>query len=283
MRPGMLMGTLIGVLAVAVSSTGAWAQEAMHTAAATMPSPGVFVVRPMIGFSQYGRDEANGVAKTEQVEALASVQYGFARAWSATLDIPAAWRDQRLLDGSADSDQGVSDLDVTFKHRFYKDDTTGVNTVRAVALIGGRFASGDDHDFSGMSFNPHIGAAVTLVQGRHGFNQEVEWTFNTGGSDDDNIGGGHGASDAFRYNSAYLYRIVPAEYSSETTGSWYLTAELNGLYETNGDHELRIGPGVMYEGRDVALELMVQLPLAEDVNHRGELDYAVWLGLRVTF
>jgi hypothetical protein len=259
------------------------AQEAMYTNAATMPSKGVSVVRPQFNYFKFGANPGDGSTSTEQYEAITSIQYGIARAWSLTLDIPVQWRSQDLLGGGTDSDKGVDDLDLMFKYRFFKEDTGGVDTLRAALLGGARFASGDDHDFSSESVNPHLGAVVTMVRGRHGFNQEVDYTFNTGGSDDDNFGGGEGSSDAFRYNTAYLFRIAPERYTAETTGSWYVTAELNGIYETNGDNEVRFSPGFMYEGRDFALELMMQFPMIEDVDHRAELDFSIGFGVRVTF
>lgn len=271
------------LIACSVSADGALAQEAMYTNAATMPSRDVWVVRPQFNYYQFGANPGDGSTKTEVYEAVTSVQYGIARGWSLTLDIPVQWRTQEFADGREDSDKGVDDLDAMFKYRFYKDDTGGVDTLRAAALFGARFASGDDHDFSSQSVNPHFGAVVTMVRGRHGFNQELDWTFNTGGSDDDNFGGNDGSSDALKYNTAYLFRIFPERYTATTTGSWYITAELNGLYETNGDNEIRFSPGLMYEGRNFALEFMMQFPFIHDLDHRAELDISVGFGVRVTF
>jgi len=270
-------------LPMILSAGEALGQEAMYTNAATMPSKGVFVVRPQFNYTRFGSNPGGEARQTELYEASTSIQYGFARAWSFTLDIPVQWRDQRLADGTSDSDHGVDDLDALFKYRIFKEDTGGVDTIRAAILGGARFASGDDADFSSQSFNPHFGAVVTMVQGRHGLNQEVDYTFNTGGSDDDNFGGGEGASDALRYNTAYLFRVSPEQYTSTTTGSWYVTAELNGIYETNGDNEIRFSPGILYEGRDFAFEVMMQLPMIDDLRYRAEIDFSVGVGVRITF
>ena len=103
------------------------------------------------------------------------------------------------------------------------------------------------------------------------------------GGDEAHNFGGEGPSDALWFNSAYVYRFYPAAYSSDSNGAWYLTTELNGLYETNGDVELRVSPGIMYEGRRFAFEAMAQLPLWDDVDHRAELDFGFGLGFRLTF
>jgi len=152
------------------------------------------------------------------------------------------------------------------------------------ALIGGaHIASGDDKDFSTQSVNPYLGAVVTIVRGRHGFNQDVFYHLNTTGSGYDNTEGGMGPADAFRANSAYVFRLFPERFTSQSTGAWYATCELNYLYETNGDQDLRWAPGIMYEGQEFAFEVMVQLPLWDDLSERPELDFAVGVGFRFAF
>ncbi|MBN8645390.1 MAG: hypothetical protein J0L61_09160 [Planctomycetes bacterium] len=270
-------------VAIALMPASANAQEAMYTEAATMPSPGFFVYRTQFHFSRYGTDHHEGVENTDKYEFSHSLQYGLARALSFRVDVAPTWETEHLIAGGEDHDKGVSDIDLSLKWRFYKNDTGGVDTVRA-ALIGGAYvASGDDKDFSTQSVNPHLGAVVTIVKGRHGFNQDVHYQINTTGSGFDNTEGGMGPADAFRYNSAYLFRLFPEAYTSTSTGAWYATIELNGLYETNGDHDLRWAPGLMYEGQEFAFEIMAQLPLWDQLDERPELDFAVGVGLRFAF
>lgn len=279
---GQIQGMLLAVGVAAIAS-GAAAQEAMYTEAATMPSPGVSVVRPLLNFSKFGSDPDGQTSETERVELNTTYQYGIARAWSLRMEVPLMFEDRDSKDGTDESDSGVEDLDLTLKWRVYKNDDVGVNTVRVALLGGAAFASGDDKDFSSQTINPHVGAVVTVVRGRHGFNQELTYRLNTGQDDVENTGGGKGPDDAFYYNTAYLYRIAPSEYASDTKGAWYITAELNGLYETNGDNEIRVGPGLMYEAWDFAFELMGQLPVVSDLDERAELDFSIGAGFRFTF
>jgi hypothetical protein len=259
------------------------AQEAMYTEAATMPSPGVFVLREQVHFFQFGTNYDAGTRQTQYVESETGLSYGLARDWAVTFNIPVQFRwTESLSTGNTDYDKGVEDLDLMLKYRFYKDDSGGIDTARAALFGGASFASGDDSDFSSGSINPFIGVVLTIVKGRHGFDFDTSFKWNTGGDPDDNFGG-DGPSDAFRYNAAYLYRIDPPLYTSTTKGAWYVTAELNGLYETNGDNEIRFSPGLMYEGRRLALEFMAQLPFIENVRHRAELDFAIGMGVRLTF
>lgn len=278
---GGVTSRVIGTAAVVMLTSSAFAQEAMYTAAATMPSPGVSVVREQVHYFRYGGNPKTGADHTDQAEFLTSWQYGLDRALSLTLDVPLAIRNT-VDAGINDFDKGVEDLDLMLKYRVYKDDTGGIDTFR-IALLGGvSFASGDDSDFSSQSVNPHLGIVATEVRGRHGFNQEIHYYFNTGGDASDNYGN-NGPADGLRLNASYLYRIAPEAYRSDTKGAWYVTAELNYLYETNGDHDLRFSPGLMYEGRRFAIELMSQLPVWQEVDERPKFVFGIGVGVRFTF
>lgn len=261
---------------------GAQAQEAMYTQAATMPSPGAFILREQIHFYRYGENPVTGDKQTDKYELGSSLNIGLARALAVNIEVPAVLTNTRTAGGSVDHDKGVEDIDIMFKYRAYMDNTGGVDTTRFAILGGMTVASGDDRDFSSQSVNPRLGAVFTKVWGRHGFNQDLIYTFNTGGTAGRNEGG-DGPDDALAFNTAYLYRIFPSAYTSESSGAWYVTAEVNGLYETNGDTELRWAPGLMYEGREFGFEVMAQFPLWNQLDERAELDFAIGMGLRFLF
>ena len=50
----------------ALGAAAASAQEAMHTQAATMPSPGTFVLRQMLHYTEFGSNASAGLESTEQ-------------------------------------------------------------------------------------------------------------------------------------------------------------------------------------------------------------------------
>lgn len=77
--------------------------------------------------------------------------------------------------------------------------------------------------------------------------------------------------------------MSPKEYAADTHAAWYALCEVNGLYETNGDHEVLIAPGIMYEARTWTAEISVQLPLWNDIEERAELDYAIVTGIRFSW
>lgn len=254
----------------------------MYTAAATMPAPGLFVLRQQGHLFSYGTRPNTTNTRTDVYESMTSLAYGVVRDVSLTLDVPAAIKVKHIAGQDSDHDQGIEDLDLMLKWRFYKDDSGGVDTVRAALIGGAKVASGDDDGFSSQTVSPMLGGVITVVRGRHGFNQDLFYTLTTGGDEADNLGG-EGPADALRHNTAYLYRLAPDQYASDSVGAWYATIELNGIYETNGDYELRWSPGLMYEGRRWGAEIMAQFPLSHSLNHRPELDFAVGFGVRLLF
>lgn len=263
------------ILALAAASP-ALAQEAMYTAAATMASPHTIILREQVHLWRLGSDPVRGTDSTEVFEAETSIQYGLARGWSGTLDVPITQTNE-LTPGGESSDTGIDEVAATFKYRFYQHDSGGVDTIRAAAMFGSHLGLRD----SGR-IDPHAGVVLTMVRGRYGFNQELGARLNTGGDEIVNHGG-EGPAEALVFNTSALYRIVPAAFTAESKGAWYVTGEVNGLYETNGDVELRWSPGLMYEGRDFAFELMAQLPLWADVDERAELDWGVGFGFRFLY
>lgn len=273
--------SLAAAAVLAVAAGAAHAQEAMYTAAATMPSPGAFLIRQQIHFEKFGADVDEGIAETEKWEAMTGLQIGLAEALSVMLELPLAYEDRKSSGGEWDADKGVEDLHATFKYRIYMKNPGGVDTTRIALMAGAAFASGDDDDFSSQTVNPHFGAVYTQVFGRHGINVDLWYRWNNG--DDEGNLGGEGKYDAILHGTAWVYRISPATLAEFTDGAWYTTCEFNGIYETNGDYELRFSPGIMYEGRRFGAEAMIQLPVYDDLDDRGELDFAVGFGIRYLF
>jgi hypothetical protein len=74
------MAVAAGVAALLTG--GAKAQEAMFTEAATMPSPGTYVLRQSFHYEKFGTAPDGGVTSTEKYESMTSLQYGLARSLS---------------------------------------------------------------------------------------------------------------------------------------------------------------------------------------------------------
>lgn len=263
--------------AVAAWASLAGAQEAMYTAAATMPSPDTFVYRPMFHFWRYGSNPNTGEGDTNRFESEHLLGYGVARDVAAYLDLTADLDRTDQPSGGTDSDAGIERVEAFVKWRFYKNDTGEIDTVRA-ALIGGVHLEVDGD----LAAHPRVGGVVTIVKGRLGFNQDLFYTLMTGGDRARNFGG-DGPDDALSHSTALVYRVWPDRFAADSRGAWYTTLELTGLYETGGDYELKLSPGVMYEGYRWAFEVMGQVPVYQDIHDRPELRFGVGVGFRFSF
>lgn len=104
-----------------------------------------------------------------------------------------------------------------------------------------------------------------------------------GGVDGDAVNPGDTTDDVLNLDASYLFRLAPATYGEEFAASLYAVLELNTVYETNGDAEAFLSPGLLYEAPRFAIEAAVQLPVAQDLAHRPEREYVVTLGLRLLF
>jgi hypothetical protein len=119
------------------------------------------------------------------------------------------------------------------------------------------------------------GGVFSLVHDRHGFNASVLWEFYTGDDDDD--------SDSLRYDLSYLFRLSPTEYTENTEGALYAVVELNGNYGTNGDNQLFLSPGIMYEARTFTLDATIMIPVWQDLDYRADVEIAAGAGIRISF
>jgi hypothetical protein len=274
--------TLALGLALLAPAGLAFGQEATNTPAATQPGVGKWYLRQRVQYFNLGDDPSPLDRDIDKVVATTALSYGITRELSATLTLPLtlSFEDPAGPAGS-DTQFGAGDASVSFKWRPFQWDLNPVDSVR-VAFFGGVEAPTGTGDLGSHSWDPFAGVVFTTILGRHGFNQALSYKFNTGG-DEFNSAAGDGPSDALRYDTSYLLRLDPAEYSAETTAATYLTVELNGLYETNGDNEILLGPGILYEARTFAVEATIGFPIVQDVDHRPSTDLMVTLGFRILF
>lgn len=263
----------------AAAGTGASAQEAINTSAATQPGKGVFAFRQQLRFTQYRNDPTDQDREVDEWTTKSFLSYGITGNLSTTLAVPFAFRETESAAGD-DSETGIGDLRLMFKYRIWQNDYGPTSTAR-FSLMGGARIPTFDAPFSTGSFNPIVGAVYTHIHRRHGWNAALHWDFTTG--EEDPLMPRESLADALSYDAAYLYRLSPAEYTFDTAGSWYVVGELNGVYETNGDNEIMLAPGILYEAREFALEASVQLPAVQDLDHRPEREVSFVVGVRLLF
>lgn len=272
----------IATIALSVGADAALAQQAIHTPAAAQPSTGVLMVRELAQFTRYSSDPTGLDREVNDLVMLTDLAYGVSHDTVLMLRVPVLFRDiDSDVEGVDDSPGGFGDVHAMVKMRIWQNDFGPIDTAR-LGVVAGLDLPTARAPFGSDSFDPMLGVVYTHIQGRHGFNASARYKINTGGRDDP-VRPGDSKADILHYDTAYLYRLAPVEYAIDTLGAWYAIAELHGMYETNGDHEIFVAPGVMYEGRDWALEASLSLPVVQDLDHRPEAEFTITLGLRFLF
>jgi hypothetical protein len=271
---------LIGAGLLLAAAPASSAQEAINTPAATQPGEGNFVNTYKLRFTHYDGTPAGSDGSADEVRLEGLLAYGLTGNLSLSIQAPLT---SRSVSGepTIDSETGVGDLTLQFKYRFWQDDFGPVDTIRASVFGGAELPTGDT-SLGSDSVDPHVGAVVTYINGRHGLNQALSWKFNTD-SADEVWRAGDAKADLLRFDTAYLYRLSPEEYGADFVASTYAVLELNGTYETNGDTELFLSPGLLYEAPRFALELSVSIPVHQGLDHRPEPEYSVGVGVRFLF
>lgn len=257
----------------------AFAQQAILTAAPTLPSKGRVVTRHLLTFTSYDDGPTDG----EDVTLLNSVALGLSGELGLQFDLPYRFRDIEGLSGGGDVDtSGLLDSEISLKWRVWKQDLGPVDTARFAVIGGAQLPTGADR-FSSDSVDPFVGAAFMYIGGRHGLGASARWLFTTGGVDGAPVGPGDTTADLLEADVAYLFRLAPDAYGDEFVASWYAVAEISALYETNGDAEAFFAPGILYEAPRFALEANVQVPIGQDLSSRPDREVIVTLGLRLLF
>lgn len=275
--------SLMTAAALVLLSAPAMAQETTITPAPTQPGEGRFAIGAHLRYFHFDEDPTDANRDTvDQYEAHTTFALGLTHNLALAVDAPVVFRNTSYTDGRGDkSEEGMGSVTALIRWRVWQNDFGPVDTARLGLYGGARIGSGNDA-VSGDSADPIIGAAFMLISGRHGWNLAADYTFTTEG-DDEPLMPGDTLSDLIRVNTAYLFRVYPDAYTAQTNASWYAVLELNGLIETSGDNELFLSPGVLYEARRWAAEVVVQLPVHQDLDERPEAAVALVAGVRFLF
>jgi len=249
------------------------AQEAINFNSALQPAKGATIVRQQLRY--FEADFANAMVNRhiEQYQLSTTIVHGLEPDLTLIFNAPFRFRKiEDNLSGASHRNEGFADLTALVKYQLYHVDTGPTDTARLNLLGGMEVRSGDSH-FSSDSYDPLLGLVYTQSRGRHGFDADLLWKFNTNGSDPDRL----------RYDAAYVYRLQPESYGPDRMTALFAVLELNGYYETNGDNELFLSPGIQYVTRKWALEATVQLPIWQELDERMERDFILGLSLRMHF
>lgn len=276
------VGSIATVIALSLAPI-AVAQQSFNNTSAAQPSTGVSLFRQTVEFTKYRNDPSDADRDIFEIKFDTQLALGLTKNIAVIARVPTYYRDIDSTDAAVDGDDfDLGDPHIMFKFRFWQNDTGPIDTQRLSLLTGLDLPLGRA-PFGNHGWDPMIGLVYTSIQGRHGVNAALRYKFNTHEREGFAITADDSLADTVFLDTAYLYRLSPASYSSDTHAAWYAMAEVNATYETNGDTEVTIAPGIMYEARNWVFEAMVKLPVAAEVDHRPELDYSVGVGLRILF
>lgn len=261
------------IAALCLTAGAALAQQPTLTPTAVLPAQGNLSYQQLFGGRFWRGKAAEQFAETR-------LRYGLRHDVTLGLDLALYRREERLT-GPTHVDFGLGDPELTATWRFYRNDFGPIDTTRAALLAGIEVPAGSGI-FSSNSFDPSLGIAATHVQGRHGVNGAARYTLTTGGRDTP-LRPGMGRADLLRLDASHLFRLAPAKYAADTKAAWYTMFEVQGYYETNGDLELRVAPGILYEAHDIAAEVSVQIPVADNLGRRPAQSVTVRAGFRLLF
>lgn len=265
---------LLSALAVASASSSPTHGGPINSDVAFTPRKGGSILR-----LQYTYAEADGHAEIRHVNTSsvrATYVYGLKENLALFFKIPYMNRQVDRVAGKLGrieaAHDGVGDLTLLAKYRFWQKDTRPRETFRLAALGGLNVRSGDS-DFSSDSYDPIVGAVVTWRRDRNLFNADLIYQFNTGG--------GEFRHDTLRYDLAYSYQFAPAVYDPEYNYEWNAVAEINGRYTADGSHEVFLSPGLQFVTERWAFEAAIQLPVIQEPGtDRPETNYRVVVGVR---
>ena len=245
------------------------AQEAIFTRSATQPAAEVLAWRQQLRYMNY-------TGQMNEFSERTMLSYGLGGNLAIEGQMPII-----SMTGGGHDEFGSGDLTLLAKTRIWQRHDGAIDTAR-IGLFGGVALGIGPTDLTGGGVDPILGAVYMQVAGRHGFDLAAQYQLTTAGSATPMMPGA-GTADLLKVDGAYLWRLAPSEYSTENDAAWYLTAESNLFYETNGDTELLFAPGILFEGTQCAIELGVQLPVATCVTHRPAQNVGVTFGFRLLF
>lgn len=263
-----------------------WAQQAIHTDAATQPGAGRPYLRQHVEYWAYGDDPVSGPGGDREVTewvSLTELTYGLTGNLSVRASVPVILRRADSPATQDDTDFGTDDLTLTLRYRAWQNDFGPVDTARLMLIAGSDVPTGSD-PFSSDHLQPLLGMTFTYIHDRHGFSVAGVYKFNfESDSDKPYIRPDDGGGDFVTGDVSYLYRLQPEQYREDSVDALYAVLEVNTVFDTGGEYEVFVSPGLLYEARQFAAEVSVQLPVAREVELRPELDFTVTVGFRWLF
>ena len=248
------------------------AQQASWTTAPTLPSEGHWVLRQT---ATMGWHAPIPRAARRSTMFSSRLSYGLDGERAVFIDLP-------VRGGGRRHGPGLGDVALGWKWRFRSENTGPVDTTRMSLSLGASLPTGADRhsadevapfaELAWMNISGRLGLGTSIaLEGGGDPYQRPLWADETGEVN-------------MRIAAAAIWRIDPVVYSDSLEAATYVCLEVISNAEADeldGDHELLIAPGLLYEAPSFAAEVSYALPLhSDDFTSRPELDGALLFGLR---
>lgn len=261
-----------GVLGVLLGSASPGSAGPINTDAALTPREGGNILRLQYSYSE--TDARSNIEHINTSNVRATYVHGLRQDLAIFLSVPYVNRqvDRVLprLGRVEDAHDGIGDITVLAKYRFWQEHRGPSETSRW-AVLGGLDIRSGDSAFSSDSYDPILGTVFSWRKDRMRFDADLIYQFNTGG--------GSFRHDTLRYDLAYSHRLFPEAYPQEQSWEFDAVAELNGRYGTDRTHEVFLSPGFQFITERWIFETSIQLPVIQSIDG-PETDYRLVFGFR---
>ncbi len=247
------------------------------TSTTTLAHDPIFGIGPHVlfkGGTEIALEVAQEKAGDEKEAGLTlEAVYGITGDWAAGIDVPYEFKDQ-----TSESSNGLSDIQLFTKYRFWRQDSLGLQKSAAV-LLAVNMDNGDEKD------NPPLGNGATdIIAGLTYGYESLEWYrwssarylrpgennagFQKGGKWlVDFVGGWRPTLPEYKKPDTVWLLELNSEFTDKT--------ELNSNSIANsGGNEWFISPGIFWTYRNFAIKSGIQIPVANNLNgNQKESDY----------
>jgi hypothetical protein len=170
------------------------------------------------------------------------------------------------------SGDGLADMEILGKYQFLRKDATG-RTFRMVLKTLQTLPTGKDLDLMGMSMGQYAGY-YGLVSGyeslKYGISTEIGYNWMPDGT-----------LDEFRTKLGFGLPLLKPQYPNKQINLYF---EYSSAWLTERNwYQLLYAQGIQYAGKNVTLDLALQLPLVQDIPSNRAFNYSIFLGSRYTF
>jgi hypothetical protein len=174
--------------------------------------------------------------------------------------------------GGDDNGSTLADIVLLGKYQFYRKDGTG-KTFRMVAKTLQTLPTGDELDLMGLSTGRYAGY-FGIVSGyeslKYGISTELGYNWMPDGT-----------MDEFRAKLGFGLPLLKPQYPNRQVNLYF---EYASSWLTERDwYQLLYAQGVQYAGKNITLDLALQLPLIQHVAQGRAFNYSIFLGTRYTF